>query len=1528
MRHVAAAARSLATAAVFVVALVVGAVAHLGAPAVRRIVAARVNEVLTKPLEGKIVIERIGSIGPERVTGLDARVEDPDGVVVVRARGIDARITLRSLLRSVASRAVIIVDLPEATIAEAEVNLDSDAAGAVRIARAFRPRASSHEGGPGPDVRVSLPHAHIGHGVVHGQPQGSPPIDAEADDVDASILVTPPDVRVDVSHARVLARSLPPAANDLRGEAEAHLTVPAQSGGPFGLRGLFRGTFGSIEAHASASYDTDVLDATIDVPAAQPEQVRALAASWPLTAPLAVHVEGRGALPKLDVRVHAALESGAVDITGPVLLSPLNAQLRVDAQAIDPHGIVASVPPSDVTAAGAVTVTSAPGGAITTSVDLDVASGRVGAVRTPPIHLTGEIVRAAPPAADLSARATAVIHEPGVSMQVGARLAPSRGALLLSYSAQARTDRLEGVPMLRAIRNDVRGRAAASVTGTLDLRTGRIDANAVAATESIAVGSVSVASVHGEAHLSGPVFEPVADLALAAEGFDAPALHLSTVQSRSRFEITRGAFHDLDLRVDEAGEEIRVRAALVRFASGELRVDDADIEGFGEPVQATVRASSSAVSVHVVGPSIELARVARFGHWPWLHGGRVRLDVESTIEHGTTDARLAIEVEHASVAALPDIDGHLNATLHGRQITGLASAHVGDIGSLDVTSTALQLGGRALDPQAWRRAWGAIDANVHVDLAKLVGTIPAGLLPLDEVRGVVDAKTRFERDSASDVTPEINIAAHTTGLALFGKRPSGTVWSVQGVDPVVEVTVDGQTGATAASAQIRDAAGDLASITASSDAVPWSVLLLGGALAPALEAMPFAARVQIPSRRLEGLPKSFLFGATGELQGSVTWRGTAARPTIDAAAKLTDGVFDARVFRLPSTLEWTAHYDGVDATTALRAEVRGHPVLDAHGVAVLRAEDILAGLRGAALPWTASMSGQLTELPIQGLTALDDRGLRGRATGTITVERLHDDARANVALTFDGVKVGELAGRAASFDATIDGHSMHGSAALDHTDGSITVDARVGSHWGRALVPAIDASQPVSISVSAKDFRAAWLLPFASRVFSDLDGRIDGDASLTIDPADTAHPRGTLSLRDGSFEMNMLGGEFTGVSARLVLSPDGILRLENARANSLNGVLTAAATARLDGLALGGARVTVDVPRTTPLPIVFDGVQMGTMDGVLDATVAEVNGRKSLHVDLDVPKLHVTLPGAAAHDVQTLGDLQGVHTGIVQADQVFVPVALDPPSEDDDVGSPRRPIQIAVKLGKEVEVRRDAGSAGQPDLAVSLEGEPVITIDDEVRASGQIRLVRGTIGVGGKPFDIEKGTVAFVGPDPTNPQVVLTAGWTAQDGTRVTASFVGPLKTGKVTLSADPAPPGGQNGILSLILFGSADQGANGNTGASTSSAAGFAGSEATAPINKALGGVNNALERIGLGGGLTTRVDTSQTNYPRPEVELQIARDISLEVAWVLGLPPPGLPDTTLVTFNWRFLRKWSLLTTVGNTGTSILDVVWQHRY
>jgi translocation and assembly module TamB len=243
---------------------------------------------------------------------------------------------------------------------------------------------------------------------------------------------------------------------------------------------------------------------------------------------------------------------------------------------------------------------------------------------------------------------------------------------------------------------------------------------------------------------------------------------------------------------------------------------------------------------------------------------------------------------------------------------------------------------------------------------------------------------------------------------------------------------------------------------------------------------------------------------------------------------------------------------------------------------------------------------------------------------------------------------------------------------------------------------------------------------------------------------------------------------------------------------------------------------------------------------------------------------------------------------------------------------------VAVHLGQDVEVRKGT------DLDVRLEGGAKVTLASTVRVSGQIRLVHGSLDVQGKPFEIEAGTVTFVEADPTNPQVVLTAGWTAPDGTRIFADFVGPLKTGKVTLRSEPARP--QNELVALIMFGTTDQ--QDNNGVSQGESIGVAaGGVATQPLNQALGGVNHALDKLGLAGGISTKVDTSTPN-PRPEVEVQIARDISLQVAWVLGAPPPDTPDTTLVTLDWRFLRKWALEATFGDAATSILDLVWQHRY
>ena len=94
-----------------------------------------------------------------------------------------------------------------------------------------------------------------------------------------------------------------------------------------------------------------------------------------------------------------------------------------------------------------------------------------------------------------------------------------------------------------------------------------------------------------------------------------------------------------------------------------------------------------------------------------------------------------------------------------------------------------------------------------------------------------------------------------------------------------------------------------------------------------------------------------------------------------------------------------------------------------------------------------------------------------------------------------------------------------------------------------------------------------------------------------------------------------------------------------------------------------------------------------------------------------------------------------------------------------------------------------------------------------------------------------------------------------------------------------------------------------------------------------ATAGLSKGLDKL-TGLDITAKIDTSQPN-PRPEVEVQIARNISLELSVVLGTLPPGTnEDTTYATVDWRFHKHWSLETTFGDYGSSIADVIWRRRY
>jgi translocation and assembly module TamB len=218
---------------------------------------------------------------------------------------------------------------------------------------------------------------------------------------------------------------------------------------------------------------------------------------------------------------------------------------------------------------------------------------------------------------------------------------------------------------------------------------------------------------------------------------------------------------------------------------------------------------------------------------------------------------------------------------------------------------------------------------------------------------------------------------------------------------------------------------------------------------------------------------------------------------------------------------------------------------------------------------------------------------------------------------------------------------------------------------------------------------------------------------------------------------------------------------------------------------------------------------------------------------------------------------------------------------------------------------------------------PVIDIDGETKISGAVEVPHGYVELQGKRFNVERALVTFTGQPPDDPVVTATAAYDSPDGTKIYADFVGPVKTGKLTLRSVPRLS--QNAILALLLFGAPDgtfgQAAPpGQEGTTATQAASLAGGVVTEGLNKAIAGVAPDVR---------TTVNTEQSGNPRPEVQVALSRTVTATLIYNLGVPPPGQnPDDTLLVIDWRFGGNYSTVATIGDKGTTILDLAWRFRY
>jgi acetyltransferase-like isoleucine patch superfamily enzyme len=333
----------------------------------------------------------------------------------------------------------------------------------------------------------------------------------------------------------------------------------------------------------------------------------------------------------------------------------------------------------------------------------------------------------------------------------------------------------------------------------------------------------------------------------------------------------------------------------------------------------------------------------------------------------------------------------------------------------------------------------------------------------------------------------------------------------------------------------------------------------------------------------------------------------------------------------------------------------------------------------------------------------------------------------------------------------------------------------------------------------------------------------------------------------------------------------------------------------------------IEIGENQKIPVTLEGVALGDAYGTVEAKL--VNRTERTQLTVRMPDFHLDVPNTDRLGVQDLGAAEGVRIGVRRSDAKFVALPVQPLVAQTEEP---KPLEITIDLGRSVSLRKG------DELTAEVTGTLVAKVAEETTVTGEIELRGGSLDVSGKRFEIERGSVKFSGPDPSNPSIFAVARWDSPAGYTVRARYVGTATDGKLTLSSEP--PLQENEILNLILFGTPNgSGASGGVD-SASSAVGIAGGTAAKGLNRVLSDFTKL--------DIQARVDTS-TGSARPELVVPITRRLSARVTRAIGEPTPGAsPDRTFLTLELRLKQRWALSALFGDRGASALDLIWRHYY
>lgn len=1534
------AGKALLGVCVAALALVAFAFFFLNTSAGKRLAATQVNGALDGLFAGTLRLETFEHLDLRGIEHAHLRLLAADGRPLLDIR--DATVDLNALTLAWAAlfgRGALPIHLERLHVSDAVVLLEQDAAGNFGLVGAFEPKHKAPEpAAPGPGVAVVIDEIVLDHVWIHGHLTALPVLDAELYRARGAFRYDESGTKLALASAHAETRALPHALNP-RGDLTASLSVPNAPQAPLQAEARYRGEVGSVATSLHASIQGERVKAELVVPRAEPGRVRQLVPGLELREPVSARVTADGTLSRLHAIARIGVGKGSATAEADTELKPslkVNGTLRLSH--IDARAFSASAPTTDFTAHATVSAHQRPSSTLSGSYVLYTESARVLEYRVPALYLTGNFSdsggtlalksREAPFDAELSVTLlqAAASRSPGAAEFSVAVSAPELGTLAPSKSARGRAElhakgrydfrdgALESAGQLVLSNagfgaNELRH---ASLAARVSGERSALSVQAAAELQDATLGGERIA--HAKAQATGPLLAPhvQADVS-AADG----------LRLQARANLAQGSFliRDLDAKVSRGDTTLRARARRIHLDGARVDFTDVRLSGVGDAaLSGSVARRRVQLSLRV--QNLDLHRLELLaGRSALFRSGALSLDadVRGPLDalHGTVQG----SVRSLSVGNLSSASADVNVELDGRRMNGQLEASVDGAGHVRVNASELRLPAGGLSSRTLRQATGDVRLDTELDLAPLVAALPEETRPVDKAAGKLALHGHIVHRSPGE-WPDLELTGQTRGLEIVGKGSPAPIrdraqakqakpLNLKQVDARFRMALKGATGQTDVLAQLYDAQGMLLDVSAKSSLPRALFTAEGDGLTALIETLPVEAHVNVPHRELARMPTALRpAGVLGSVEASLDARGSAAEPAIEVRAKGSRLRSKDPSFPTPIDLTVEARYASDRSRITVDALRDGHPALSARSEIDGNVPELLRK-RARAPALLASAAVKLDRFPLVLVPILKERQIHGDLSGEIRLDDLGRDAALRARARVERLELGNVHCQTATLSVDAGSGQIAGNFQLSHGDGSLSAELRSGLDWGSELAPKLDDSTPTHARLLAKDFRVGTLQPFVAEQVSHLDGRLTANLESRSDGGTTT-VEGQARLSQGSLQVPAIGQEFHGIRARLVASSGGVFKVEDVVARGRQGRVRAAAAGRLDGLTLRTARARLAIAEREKLPLTTQGVEIGDGWGAVDVTLLTSSDRKTTVINFDAPSFHLDLPETKQRSLQRLEDAPNIRVGARIDPKDFHALPLQPLEDPPEPTDSRTILNVA--LGKDVWVRQGTS------VRARLGGKLRIELGNEMVIAGTITLPGGQLDVQGKRFELEHGTVTFQGDDPTNPVVLATARYDSPDNYRVYAEFVGPVKTGKLKLHSEP--PLSEDEILSLLLFGSPDGslGSGAGEGNPAATAVGVGGGTATQGLNAALADLTNL--------DVSTRVDTSRGS-PTPELVIQLTRRLSAQVGYNLGTPSLGqAPDRTFITLDLRLKRRWSLDTTVGDHGGTMLDAIWRHRY